>query len=416
MSEFSDAGVAITGVGVTSAIGQGRDAFAAALFDGAGAFGVMARPGRQNPAGDTRFLGAELGELAMPSGIEPRELRHVSLSARVALATLDEAWRDAALDQVDPERIALVVGGSNLQQREQAQVFARYAGREAFVSPAYAMSFMDTDLCGVLTRQFGIKGSACTVGGASASGQLAVIHAAQAVRSGQCDVAIALGALMDLSHWECQALRSLGAMGSDRFAEAPGLACRPFDLDHDGFIYGECCAALVVERIGRDAAPARGGVQPYARLAGWHVAMDANRNPDPSLDGEKRAIDGALRAARLSAAEIDYVNPHGTGSLVGDATELAALRESGLAHARLNATKSLVGHGLTAAGAVEVVATLVQMRAHRLHPTRNLEVPIDAGFGWVGAAAQPHTIHHALTLSMGFGGINTALCLTRIHS
>jgi malonyl-ACP decarboxylase len=108
--------------------------------------------------------------------------------------------------------------------------------------------------------------------------------------------------------------------------------------------------------------------------------------------------------------EIDYVNPHGTGSIVGDQTELQALSECGLATARINATKSLIGHGLSAAGTVEVIATLLQMRAGRLHPTRNLDNPIDLKFRWVRGVAVDHLVENALTLSMGFGGVNTALC------
>lgn len=402
-------GIAITGIGVVSAIGQGKEAFGRALLDGRAAFDVMRRPGRQR---DTHFLGAEIASLAMPGTVSSRSIRTASFSAQAALATLDEAWNDARLDDVDPLRVGLIVGGSNVQQRELASIHEAYAGREAYVPPHHALAFMDTDLCGLCTQQFGIKGLAYTIGGASASGQLAIVQAVQAVLSGQLDVAVALGAMTDLSHWECQAFRTLGAMGSDRYADAPELACRPFDRGHDGFIYGECCGAVVIERI---ASHPRDGVAPYARIAGFGVAMDANRQPDPSLQGEMRAIDAALRSAGMTAADIDYVNPHGTASVLGDETELGALRESGLRHAYLNATKSIVGHGLSAAGAVEVIATLVQMQAKRLHPTRNLDDPIDAAFNWVRRESVAHSIENALTLSMGFGGINTALCLTRYH-
>lgn len=399
--------VAITGVGIVSAIGQGREAFTRALLAGDAAFDVLQRPGRQ---GQSRFLGAELGPLQLPPERSPRLFRQLSLTAEAALVALHEAWQDARLEDVDPQRIGLVVGGCNLQQRELAQLHERYTGREAFVRPGHGVEFMDSDLCGLCTQQFGIQGMACTVGGASASGQVAVIQALQAVQSGQVDVAIALGALMDLSHWECQALRSLGAMGSERYADAPMQAARPFDRDRDGFIYGECCGAVVVERM---ADPTRSTVRPYAQLSGWGWTMDANRNPDPSREGEMRAIAQALERAGLAPGQIDYVNPHGTGSPLGDVVELAALRDSGLGHVCLNTSKSLLGHGLTAAGTVEVIATLVQMREGYLHPSRNLDTPIDPSFGWIRDVARPHPIEHALTLSMGFGGINTALCLTR---
>jgi malonyl-ACP decarboxylase len=141
--------------------------------------------------------------------------------------------------------------------------------------------------------------------------------------------------------------------------------------------------------------------------------MDGNRNPDPSLEGETRAIQLAMRAAGWSAAHIDYVNPHGTASILGDETELRALAASKLQGAYINATKSLIGHGLSAAGTVEVIATVLQMQSGRLHPSRNLENPIDPDFNWVRQESVNHRIERALTLSMGFGGINTALCLQR---
>jgi len=396
--------VVVSGMGVISAIGQGKAAFVNALLDGETAFGVMQRPGRQ---GESAYLGAEIGEITFSTGIARQTLRAASLSAQAALVVLEEAWTEARLSDVDPRRIGLIVGGSNVQQRELTQVHETYRDSSAFLRPTYALSFMDSDLCGFSTAHFGIRGLAYTVGGASASGQLAIVQAAQAVLTNQVDVCIALGALMDLSHWECRGLRALGAMGSDRYANEPALACRPFDRDRDGFIFGESCGAVVIESL---ESSQRRGLEPYAALRGWGIAMDGNRNPDPSLDGETEAIQSAIDASGWTPAQIDYVNPHGTGSIVGDETELKALHACGLAGAWLNATKSLTGHGLSAAGTVEVIATLLQMQAGRLHPTRNLENPIDLTLNWVNDQSIDHPIENALTLSMGFGGINTALC------
>lgn len=403
----------ITGVGVTSAIGQGREAFANALFGGRSAFGAMAREGRQWCAdavqGDPGlpFLGAEIAGLRMPPDIPRKLLRTASWSAQVALATLHEAWHDARLDELAPERIGLVVGGSNFQQRESMRVRQARQGQPWFLPPGYGHTFMDSDLTALCTEVFGIHGPAWSVGAASASGQMAVIQAIDAVAGGRVDACIALGAPMDVSCWELQALRNLGAMGSDRFHASPSKACRPFDAERDGFIYGEACAAVVVER----AVPSRASARPYARCAGSAVRMDGNRHPNPSLEGEIVVIQEALRQAGWAASQIDYVNPHGTASPLGDETELQALRRCGLGHARINATKSLTGHGLTAAGAVEVVATVLQMKASRLHPTLNLESPIDADWPWVFEEPVAEPLRRALTLSIGFGGINTALCL-----
>lgn len=399
----------VSGMGVVSAIGQGKSAFTTALLDGKAAYSVMQRPGRQR---ESAYIGAEIREMVFPLGITTQTLRKASLSTQAALVTLQEAWNEARLSEVDPRRIGLVVGGSNIQQRELMQVQESYRDCSMFLRPTYALSFMDSDLCGFCTAQFGIRGLAYTVGGASASGQLAIVQAAQAVITDQVDVCIALGALMDLSHWECRGLRALGAMGSDRYAHEPALACRPFDRNHDGFIFGESCGAVVIELL---KSSQRRGVEPYASLHGWGTAMDGNRNSDPSLGGETQVIQGALEAAGRQPNEIDYVNPHGTGSIVGDETELKALHACGLAGAYLNTTKSLIGHGLSAAGTVEVIATLLQMKVGQLHPSRNLEEPIDPTINWVRGKAINHQIENALTLSMGFGGINTALCWQRSH-
>jgi malonyl-ACP decarboxylase len=328
----------------------------------------------------------------------------------VAAATLYEAWQDARLDNIDPLRIGLIVGGSNFQQRDLVNAQAANAKRFRYLRPTYGLSFMDSDLCGLCTELFGIRAFAYTVGGASASGQLAVIQAIEAVRSGQADVCIALGAMMDLSRWECQGFRSLGAMGSDRFATKPALACRPFDRQRDGFIFGESCAAVVVES---EASLRQRGATPYARLAGWSLHIDGNRNPNPSLEGEVTVITHAMARAGWSARQVDYINPHGSGSVLGDEVELQAIQRCGLAGAPLNSTKSITGHGLSAAGSVEIVATLLQMREGRLHPSRNLQDPIETDCEWVRERSVSHAVTRAMSLSFGFGGVNSALCLQR---
>jgi malonyl-ACP decarboxylase len=392
----------VTGIGVAAGLGYGKDALRASLFDRPDLFGVMRRPGRQGPDGDTAFIGVELPE--PPELLPRRTARTASLSARVAIAVLDEAWREARLEAVDPARIGLVIGGSGLSSREQLLAQQAYAGRLSYWPPRHGYMFLDTDLCGLCAATYGIRGFAYTVGGASASGAIAVLHAAQAVQAGQVDACIALGALQDISYFDCQGFTAIGAMGSARFADRPALACRPFDRDRDGFIFGESCAALVVQKAEGVAAG-----RSYGAIAGWAQVADGNRGPEPSLAGEAQAIRAALARAGLQVADVDYVNAHATGTPLGDDTELAAYREVGLQHAWINATKSAIGHGLGAAGAVELAAVLLQMRDGRLHATRNLEAPLDAGFRWVAGRPLAHRVRTALKLSFGFGGIDTAL-------
>jgi malonyl-ACP decarboxylase len=396
----------ITGIGITSNIGQCKDSFTSALLKGDSVFGKVQRLGRQLEG--KSFLGAEISDLTYPEDFPKRFLRSASFSSSVALVTLKEAWDEAELDNYEPERIGLIVGGSNFQQRHLQQIHQKHQTQPQFLTPTYGFSFLDTDLAALCTEHFAIKGLAYTVGGASASGQLAIIEAAKALQSGQVDICIALGALMDLSAWELQGFRALGAMGSEKYRDEPQKACRPFDQNRDGFIYGENCGAIVLER-----GNIRNKIKPYAKLTGWALAMDANRNPNPSHEGELKVIQQTLRQARLSSSDIDYINPHGTGSPLGDETELKALKSAKLNQAYINASKSIIGHGLTSAGTVEVIATLLQMKALKLHPSLNLETPIDNSFNWVKEKTIEHKIKKALTLSMGFGGINTALCLEK---
>lgn len=271
---------------------------------------------------------------------------------------------------------------------------------------------MNSDICGFCTEHFGIKGFAYTVGGASASGQVSIIQAVEAVESGQVDVCIAVGALMDLSYLECHAFRSIGAMGSDRYSEEPSKACRPFDRHRDGFIYCESCGVVVIEK--EEHFSPRMRTKPYASLSGWSIKMDANRNPNPSYEGEASVMKHAIQHANLSAKDIDYINPHGTASTIGDETEMRAILDNSLSHAYINATKSITGHVLTAAGAVEIIATILQMQESKLHPTRNLDHPIEPALNCVRENVINYPIQHTLSMSMGFGGMNTAVCLSRM--
>jgi len=396
--------IAVIGIGVASGLGHGKEAFGQGLFEAPNVFSHLKRDGREPPGGEAPFIGVEIPE--PPALLPPRMARTASLCSRAAISVLDEAWNEAGLERVEPERIGLIVGGSNLMAREQAIALRDYSGRLAYVPPRHGHMFLDTDICGLCTATYPIRGFACSVGAASASGSVAIIQAMEAVRSGRVDVCIALGALQDLSAHDLQAMRAMGAMGSTRFAGSPADACRPMDADHDGFIYGEACAALVLCR-----ADSVAGGKVYGEILGAGHVADGSRGPEPSSAGQVRAANLALAEAGLSVADIDTVNGHATGTPTGDDTELETYRTLGLEHARINATKSILGHGLSAAGAVEVAAVLIQIEQGRLHPNRNLATPLDPRFNWVGATPEAHAIRHALKFSFGFGGVDTALVI-----
>jgi malonyl-ACP decarboxylase len=403
--------IEITGMGIVTSIGQEVATFKEALLSGETQFTYLKQPGRESIK---PFIGAEIPDIDAKtlfpeySGL----LRTATKSAQVAIVAVAEAWQDAklTLSKVNPERIGLVVGGSNLQQRYQQQIWQRYHSRQEFIRPTYGLTFWDTDILGLISQCFQIQGEGYSVGGASASGAVAIIHAARQILMGSSDICIALGALSDLSGAEFQALMNLGAMGSERFADRPDLACRPFDQDHDGFIYGEGCGVVILERT--DRAQQR-GARSHGQLKGWGLALDGNRSPEPSQKGEERAINTALAMADLQPESIDYVNTHGTGSPLGDKTEVAALKSVGLHHSLINSTKSLTGHCLTGAGVVEGIATILQMKFGFCHPTKNLVNPIDTSLNWVKETSVQLEIKYAISNSFGFGGINTALLIAQ---
>ena len=403
--------IEITGMGIITSIGQGIATFKEALLSGATQFAYLKQPGRESVK---PFIGAEIPDIDVRtlfpeySGL----LRTATKSAQVGVVAVAEAWQDAQLtsSQVNPERVGLVVGGSNLQQRYQQQTCQRYNSRQEFIRPTYGLTFWDTDILGLISQCFQIQGEGYSVGGASASGGVAIIHAARQVLMGNIDICIALGTLSDLSGYELQALMNLGAMGSERFADRPDLACRPFDRDHDGFIYGEGCGSVIVERT--DHARQR-GARSHGQLKGWGLVLDGNRSPEPSQKGEERAMNTAFAMADIRPESIDYVNTHGTASPLGDRTEVAALKSVGLHHSLINSTKSLTGHCLTGAGVVEAIATILQMKFGFCHPTKNLVNPIDTSLNWVKETSVQLEIKYAISNSFGFGGINTALLIAQ---
>lgn len=394
--------VSITGIGAATGLGYGKGALIDGLLAGRDVFSLLRRPGRQAPDGSTAFMGVELAD--PPDLLPPRVARTAGFGSRVAVAVVDEAWREAGLDQVAPERIGLVVGGSNLFSREHLLMAQSFAGRLAFVPPRAGHVYLDSDLCGILASTFPIRGFSHTVGAASASGAAAVIAAAQAVQAGRVDACIAVGALQDVSYLDLIGMWAMGALGSLRFAGQPGRACRPFDHDHDGFLYGESCAALVLR-------PASQGGPGYGTLIGAAQVTDGRRGPEPDAEGRCRAVTAALAEAGIEAVAVDTVSAHATGTPRGDMAEAASLRALGLDHAWITAPKSVLGHGLASAGTVELAALLLQMHRGMLHATRNLEHPQEPGLRHVRGKPCPHQSRYALKLSFGFGGVDTAMII-----
>ena len=414
--------IGISGKGVITAAGPGVAVFEKALRSGQPQFSYLALehqgqlfkfPSAKIGAFDLR---ASISALNLPGEItkSAKRLRKFSKSTATGIYCALEAWSDAGLldAAIDLDRVAIVSAGSNIQQAYLYTQQERYREQVKFMNPTYALHFFDTDLIGAISELLKIKGEGHSIGAASASGNLAVIQGLRLLRSGDYDIALVIAPCMDLSIFEYQAFTSLGAMAVFQENITPDLICRPFDTGHQGFVHGQMAGCLVLESM--EHAEKR-GKQCKARLAGFGVSMDANRNPNPSAEGEKKAMENALSSAGITARQIDYVNTHGTASVSGDQAEVAAILMSGLEGVLANSTKSIIGHGLSAAGLVECIACLIQMEGNFVHPTHNLEQAISDQINWGATKAiEGRQIQFALNNSFAFGGMNTALVLVSL--
>ncbi|QPM79761.1 beta-ketoacyl synthase N-terminal-like domain-containing protein [Myxococcus xanthus] len=412
---------AITGMGIVCSLGQGVDALTEGLRAGRSGIGFRSRIA-SSLAGGAR-IGAEIRGFSFEAAleqckvrVEPPRARALKLGRRApftvqtALVATLEAWAHAGLEtaSVAPERVGLVVAGSNLTQEYVFRMHEAYGRDPTFINPRFALQFLDTFHLGVLSEVLGAQGEGCTVGGASASGNVALARAHQLLALGLCDVCVVAAPPAELSILELQALANTSALCKD-FVEEPSRTCRPFDRRHNGFVPGEAAACVVLER--EEFARQRGAVI-QGRLLGAAVQLDGNASSDPSAAGEARAIRGALRQAGLEPRAIDYINAHGSASPLGDRTEVEAIKSvwgEEVAKVDINSTKGLVGHCLSAAGLVEVIATVSQMRHGFVHPNANLEEPIDGQCLFVGGSARRRELRHAVSNSFGFGGINSCV-------
>ncbi len=413
--------VAITGMGIVSSIGNDVAEFTRGLregFNGVGRLELKFGPA-VSPTVGAMIKGFSVDSaLAKAEGFVEefvRDFRISTLRAPIGIqysaVTALEAWSMAGLHRKppSPEKTGVIVGGSNLSQEYTFGLAEKFNGNPVYLSPRYPLHYMDTDHVGTVSHIFGVRGEGFTVGGASASGSLALIKGLQLIRLGEVDVCLVIGATAGLSPMELQGFYNIGAMGGRRFKDNPEEACRPFDGEHEGFIYGQGCGCLVLESVA--SMEERGG-QALAMLCGGVQCLDGNCLSNPDEEGEVRAMTRALRQAGVDVSQVDYVNAHGTASPLGDRTEIAALKRvfgPHIGNVWVNSTKSLTGHCLSAAGMMESIATVIQMRERFVHPNLNLSCPIDDGCRFAGPKSEPAVIKTALKNSFGFGGINTSL-------
>ncbi|WP_265282402.1 beta-ketoacyl synthase N-terminal-like domain-containing protein [Verminephrobacter aporrectodeae] len=406
----------MTGLGAVSACGLGTPALLDAMragrvgIEAGAALGLQASALAPLPDCDIARDADALGIDATLAANLQRHAHRAGQARRATLLAAAQAWCQAG-STAAADRVALIVSGSNLDQQGVAESMARAMEGRA-VRPGYASDFMDTDHVGAVSEALGIRGEGYAIGGASASGGVALAHARRALLSGEVDAVLVVGVPMMLSNAELQALAAAGAMYRGSAPRAGECVCRPFDRAAAGFVYGQASAAMVLEP---DAAVRGRGGRPLAHLAAAAMGLDANRSTNPSVQGEVSAMRRALSQAGLDAAAIDLVSAHGTASLLGDRTEATALAEvfaeAGCRPA-INMPKALFGHCLASAGLLEAVALVLQMRAGFAHGNPALDTPIDDRLDWVRTHARACRVVSAMSNSFGFGGINSSQIFT----
>lgn len=417
----------MTGMGVVTSIGRDIGSFAEGLRNGV--CGIASLAGI--PAGKISVkIGAEVQDLdwrqcleALPRagpGFATRSkkiLNRAPKSTRLSACAAAQALAQSGLleSALAAERIGLIVAGSNLHQRYIHENAARFREDPEYINPTYALSFLDTSQVGCLSEMFALQGLGYTVGGASASGNVALYHAWQWIRTGVLDACVVVGASADFSEVELQAFSILGAACGEPYNTQPQQACRPFDRDRAGFVFGEGSGCVILENL--DTARRRGAGL-LGELRGGSLVLDGNSLANPAVEGEIKAMRMALREAGVEAADIGYINAHGSSSVLGDQVECEALVSvfrDHLAGLPVNSTKSLTGHCMFAAGIVEFIACAIQLNEGFLHPNLNLRNPLDARLDFAGPVARPLQAKLALSNGFGFGGFNSSLVLGKLE-
>lgn len=398
--------VAITGVGVISALGLDARQFWQTLAAGRSGIGLI----QAVDPGLLRFSnGAEVRDFDPARHFEPKELDLLDRFAQLGMVAAREAVRDAALEWSAAlrERTAIVTGNCNGGQTTEDEGFVDlYRKNRSRVNPMTIPRTMGNAAASRISVEFGITGPSYTISTACASSTHALGQAFWLVRHGLAELALTGGSEAPFSLGNLKAWEAMRVVSPD--------TCRPFSKDRRGMILGEGAAMLVLEPL--EAALAR-GAHVYAEIVGFGMSADAHHITQPSVEGPARAMRAALEDARIQPDQVGYINAHGTGTLANDPTETKAIRLVFGAHTEriaVSSTKSMHGHSLGASGAIEAVATALALERALLPPTANFTQPDPAcDLDVVPNAARPAQVEYALSNSFAFGGLNAVVALRR---
>ena len=404
--------VVVTGMGVVCPLGGSVAALAEGLF--AGRSGIRTISVFDASTLPTRIAGES--ELPPDAPLGDRKIAFAIEAARQAMRAACARGGRPAIG-----RDAVVSMGVGLEFfSAQHLIDRRRPGFALPTSLAARLSFLQTpsDLCvHLLAREHGLHAPPIVHVSACAAGADAIGHAYRLIASGRRRAALAGGTDSMVNPLGVAGFCALRATSTRN--DEPDRASRPFDGDRDGFVMGEGAGAIVLER--RDDALARGATI-HAEVSGFGSSLDAHgiSEPHPEGRGAAQAIRRAIDDAGLTPEDIGAINAHGTGTPKNDPVETLAIKRVFGDRARsipISATKSMIGHLISAAGAVEAIAAILGLERQAVHPTRNLECPDPAcDLDYVPGAARAHAHRHVLSTSYGFGGHNAAIILSRADS
>ena len=410
--------VVVTGLGAVTPIGNTVGEFWAGIRNSACGVGAITRfdPSRL----DCR-VAAEVKNFEAARHIEPKEARRMALFTQYAVAAAKMAWSDAGLDKggSDPERVAVIlgngIGGAEVNDEAYRTLFERGPGR---MSAMTIPKLISNEAAGNVSITLQAKGFAHTINTACASSTDAIGIALDAIRAGRADVVVSGGTEAAITEFCIGGFCALKAL-STKYNDAPARASRPFDLNRDGFVMGEGAGILILED--HDHAVRR-GARIYAEVAGYGGTGDAHHltAPHPEGEGAVRAMRLALLDAGLAPEEVDYINAHGTSTPLNDPTETKAVKVVFGDHARrlkMSSTKSMTGHLMGAAGAIEAIVCVLSLRDQFFPPTINHETPDPAcDLDCVPNKGVSGAMRAALSTSLGFGGHNGVLAFRKVAS
>jgi 3-oxoacyl-[acyl-carrier-protein] synthase II len=407
---MSNVDVVVTGLGATTPLGGDVASTWDAMLAGRSGVGPLTQEwAEQLPVRIAARLAVEPSEV-----LERVRLRRLDRSEAIALIAAKQAWADSGLDGtgLDPERLAVSFGsgiGGAITLLDQDDILEQSGPRR--VSPHTVPMLMPNGPAAYVGLEVGAKAGVRAMASACATGAEALALGLDLLRAGRADVIVAGSTEAVIHPLPIAGFASMRAMSTRN--DEPEKASRPWDKNRDGFVLGEGAGAIILERA--DHAAAR-GAKIYARLGGAGITSDGFDivQPDPECRGGTRAMQMAIRDAGLTGADIKHVNAHATSTPVGDMGEILGIRAAIGDHAVITSTKSMTGHLLGAAGALESIATIMAIRDSAVPPTINLDDPDERLDLDVAAhKARSLDIPAAMNNSFGFGGHNVALVFTR---